>query len=71
MDARQREQLIADLYVALVVRGQNGGCVRRGDIAKKAIAYADELVEQLEPSGAGTVLDCRHDRVGDDATDRA
>jgi len=57
MDARQREQLIADIYVGLVFDRRPGSIPsvrRRGDVAKKAIAIADELIEELEAQTPGT-----------------
>jgi hypothetical protein len=74
MDARQREQLIADLYVGLVFDRRPGlvpSVRRRGEVAKKAIALADELIEELEASDSGREIDRRSHRGGDNASDRA
>jgi hypothetical protein len=75
MDARQREQLIADLYVGLVfdrVPGFTRGATRKGETAKRAIALADDLIEELDSeSHAGRVVNRHSDRVSDDLSERA
>jgi hypothetical protein len=70
MDARQRERLIADIYVARI--GANPDLASPEISAQVAIDYADFLIRKMDAASTapGARLDGQYDRPGDESADR-